>query len=110
MAGELEGRKLIAVGGSSGMGRAAAVQVVEGGGSAVIIDRDQARVTDTVDTIAAKGRAWGITADLADREQADAVGAEPEHRDCLQCNPDGYVYHFVRPEWVLSEKNGAIRA
>lgn len=33
MAGELEGRKLIVVRGTSGMGRAAAGQVVEGSGS-----------------------------------------------------------------------------
>lgn len=36
--------------------------------------------------------------------------AEPEHQDYLQRNPEGYTCHFVRPQWVLPEKNGAIRA
>lgn len=93
MAGEFEGRKLVVVGGSSGMGRAAAVQVVEGGGSAVIIGRNQAHVTDTVDTLAAKGQARGITADMADREQVDAVRKQlaDEHSDAtLLVNAAGF--------------------
>lgn len=36
--------------------------------------------------------------------------AEPKHQDYLQRNPDGHTFHFVRPQWFLSEKNGAIRA
>jgi NAD(P)-dependent dehydrogenase (short-subunit alcohol dehydrogenase family) len=94
MDGEFEGRKLVVVGGSSGMGRAAAVQVVDGGGSAVIIGRNQAHVTDTVDTLAAKGQAWGITADLADRERVDAVLKQlaDEHSDAtLLVNAAGFL-------------------
>ena len=39
-----EGRKLIVVGGSSGMGRQTAADVVAGGGSAVIVGRNPDRV------------------------------------------------------------------
>ena len=49
--GAFEGRKLIAVGGSSGMGRQSAEDVVAAGGSAVVIGRDQDRVDDTVNSL-----------------------------------------------------------
>jgi NAD(P)-dependent dehydrogenase (short-subunit alcohol dehydrogenase family) len=39
-----EGRKVVVVGGSSGMGLATAQQVVAGGGTAVITGRDQDKV------------------------------------------------------------------
>ena len=71
--GAFEGRKLIAVGGSSGMGRQSAEDVIAAGGSAVIIGRDQARVDDTVNTLSREGKAWGITADLADRDDVKRV-------------------------------------
>jgi len=71
--GAFEGRKLIAVGGSSGMGRQTAEDIVAAGGSAVIIGRDQARVEDTVSQLSRTGKAWGITADLADRAEVERV-------------------------------------
>lgn len=88
-----EGRKLIAVGGSSGMGRQTALDVVEAGGSAVIIGRDRARVDDTVNMLSQKGEAWGISADLADRDEVrrvqDTLGAE--HADAtLLLNSAGF--------------------
>jgi len=91
--GKFEGRKLIVVGGSSGMGRQTAEDVVAEGGSAVIIGRDQARVDDTVNAISKNGQAWGITADLADREAVkrlqDKIAAE--HADAtLLVNAAGF--------------------
>ena len=41
------GQKLVVVGGSSGMGRQTAADVVAAGGSAVIIGQDLAKVDDT---------------------------------------------------------------
>jgi NAD(P)-dependent dehydrogenase (short-subunit alcohol dehydrogenase family) len=76
MSGMFEGRKLVVVGGSSGMGKETAADVVAGGGSAVIIGRDQARVDETVAELSKQGPAWGITADLADRSQVEAVRAQ----------------------------------
>ena len=77
------GQKLVVVGGSSGMGRQTAVDVVAAGGSAVIIGQDQARVDNTVQTLAKDGSAYGITADLADRMQAERVCQQlaDEHAD-----------------------------
>jgi NAD(P)-dependent dehydrogenase (short-subunit alcohol dehydrogenase family) len=77
------GQKLIVVGGSSGMGRQTAADVVAAGGSAVIIGEDPAKVEETVKTLAHDGVASGITADLADREQVEAVCRQlaNEHAD-----------------------------
>ena len=77
------GQKLVVVGGSSGMGRQTAEDVVAAGGSAVIIGQDQDRVDDTVRTLAKDGPAYGITADLADRMQVARVCQElaDEHAD-----------------------------
>jgi NAD(P)-dependent dehydrogenase (short-subunit alcohol dehydrogenase family) len=61
-------KKVIVVGGSAGMGRQAAANVVENGGSAVIIGRSKARVDDTVAALKDRGgHAWGIDAELTDR-------------------------------------------
>ena len=77
------GQKLVVVGGSSGMGRQTAADVVAAGGSAVIIGQDPGKVDDTVQTLAMDGKAYGITADLADREQAERVRGQlaDEHAD-----------------------------
>jgi NAD(P)-dependent dehydrogenase (short-subunit alcohol dehydrogenase family) len=91
--GAFEGRKLIAVGGSSGMGRQTAEDVVLAGGSAVIIGRDQDRVDDTVRALSGNGKAWGITADLADREDVERVqeALAVEHADAtLLVNSAGF--------------------
>jgi len=91
--GAFEGRKLIAIGGSSGMGRQTAEDVVAAGGSAVIIGRDQARVDDTVNTLSQNGKAWGITADLADRDNVRQVqeALAADHADAtLLVNSAGF--------------------
>lgn len=91
--GAFEGRKLIAVGGSSGMGRQTAEDVVMAGGSAVIIGRDRVRVEDTVNVLSQQGKAWGITADLADREDVKRVQETlaGEHADAtLLVNSAGF--------------------
>jgi NAD(P)-dependent dehydrogenase (short-subunit alcohol dehydrogenase family) len=77
------GQKLVVVGGSSGMGRETAADIVAAGGSAVIIGQDPGKVDDTVQTLAKDGQAWGITADLADRDQVDRVCRQlaDEHAD-----------------------------
>ena len=91
--GSFEGRKLIAVGGSSGMGRQIAEDVVAAGGSAVIIGRDQTRVDDTVNTLSKNGTAWGIAADLANRDDVKRVQdtLAAEHSDAtLLVNSAGF--------------------
>ncbi|MFC7641745.1 SDR family NAD(P)-dependent oxidoreductase [Streptosporangium lutulentum] len=93
MTENFEGRKLIVIGGSSGMGRETAVEVVARGGSAVIIGRDEKRVAETVAELSATRQAWGITADLADRDQVVAVQKQlaDEHDDAtLLVNAAGF--------------------
>ena len=77
------GQKLIVVGGSSGMGRQTAADVVAAGGSAVIIGVGQDKVDETVKALATDGPAWGITADLSDRMQVERVCQQlaDEHAD-----------------------------
>jgi NAD(P)-dependent dehydrogenase (short-subunit alcohol dehydrogenase family) len=77
------GQKLVVVGGSSGMGRQTAEDVVAAGGSAVIIGDDASKVDDTVRALAKEGTAHGITADLTDRMQAERVCQQlaDEHAD-----------------------------
>jgi peptide-methionine (S)-S-oxide reductase len=36
--------------------------------------------------------------------------AEPEHQDYLECYPNGYTCHFVRPEWKLPKRAEAKQA
>ena len=36
--------------------------------------------------------------------------AEPEHQDYLERYPDGYTCHFIRPEWKLPVRAGAVAA
>jgi NAD(P)-dependent dehydrogenase (short-subunit alcohol dehydrogenase family) len=67
------GQKLVVVGGSSGMGRQTAADVVAAGGSAVIIGQDPGKVHDTVQALAKDGPAYGITADLTDRMHVERV-------------------------------------
>jgi NAD(P)-dependent dehydrogenase (short-subunit alcohol dehydrogenase family) len=73
MTKNFEGRKLIVIGGSSGIGRETAAEVVARGGSAVIVGRDGMRVAKTITELGAPKRAWGITADLGDRDQVASV-------------------------------------
>jgi NAD(P)-dependent dehydrogenase (short-subunit alcohol dehydrogenase family) len=77
------GQKLVVVGGSSGMGRQTAADVVAAGGSAVIIGDTAAKVSDTVKELSKSGKAYGIAADLTDRVAVDSVCRQlaAEHED-----------------------------
>ena len=66
MGAEFDGKKVVVVGGSAGMGRQAAVDVIDRGGSAVIIGRSKERVDDTVAELAGTARQ-----SLGDRCRAD---------------------------------------
>lgn len=63
-----EGKKVIVTGGSAGMGRQVAIDIVDQGGSAVIVGRSKVRVDDTVARLTSRGgAAWGIAAERTDR-------------------------------------------
>ncbi|MEV4262623.1 SDR family oxidoreductase [Kribbella sp. NPDC049584] len=100
MTGYFEGRKLIVIGGSSGMGKQTAVDVAGQGGNVVIVGRQQDRVDQTVAELSEKSKAWGITADLADREQVKDVQQQlaAEHADTtLLVNAAGF---FIPKEFL----------
>ena len=61
MGSEFDGKKIVVVGGSAGMGRQAAFDVIDRGGSAVIIGRSKGRVDDTVAKLTGRrGQAWPV--------------------------------------------------
>jgi NAD(P)-dependent dehydrogenase (short-subunit alcohol dehydrogenase family) len=93
MKANFKGRKLVVVGGTSRIGRESAADVVAGGGSAVIIGRDQAKVDETVETLSKEGPAFGVTANLADRTQVARVQQQltDDHADAsLLINAAGF--------------------
>ena len=106
-----EGQKLVVVGGSSGMGRQTAEDVVAAGGSAVIIGQDPGKVEETVQTLIRDGKAWGITADLADRDQVERVRQQlaAEHADAtLLVNAAGLFIPTVGPFITITQSSSAM--
>jgi NAD(P)-dependent dehydrogenase (short-subunit alcohol dehydrogenase family) len=89
-----KGKKVVVVGGSAGIGRQVAVDVVDHGGSAVIIGGSNARVDDTVAALTSRrGQACGITAELTDRAAVADVRHAPSahHSDAtLLVNAAGF--------------------
>ncbi|OBH14197.1 SDR family NAD(P)-dependent oxidoreductase [Mycobacterium sp. E1747] len=89
-----DSKKVVVVGGSAGMGRQVAVDVVRHGGSAVIVGRSKDRVDHSVTELTGEGgQAWGITAELTDRAAvADVQRALSEdHSDAtLLVNAAGF--------------------
>jgi NAD(P)-dependent dehydrogenase (short-subunit alcohol dehydrogenase family) len=94
MSQEFKGKKVVIVGGSAGMGRQAALDVVDRGGSAVIIGLSKERVDDVVTELTNRqGQAWGIAAQLTDRSAvADVQHALAEHHPdaTLMVNAAGF--------------------
>ena len=76
MAQQFTGRKLVVIGGSSGIGRQAAVDIVAAGGSAVIIGRHPDKVEQAVAELSATGADWGIAADLRDPAELEKAQAQ----------------------------------
>ena len=83
MTQQFTGRKLVVIGGSSGIGRQAAADVVAAGGSAVVVGHRPDKVEQTVAELSATGAAWGIAADLRDPAELEKVQARlaDEHAD-----------------------------
>ena len=83
MAASFEGHKLVVVGGSSGIGKQVATDVVRAGGAVVVVGRREDRVARTVAELAPHGAAVGITADLLADGALDRVRAQlaDEHAD-----------------------------
>ena len=69
-----EDRKLIVIGGSSGIGRQVAAEVIENGGRAVVVGSDASKLDRT--TAELGSRATGITADLRVPADRDRLGKQ----------------------------------
>ncbi|MDQ0141833.1 SDR family NAD(P)-dependent oxidoreductase [Cupriavidus necator] len=65
MSNEFAGRKLLVVGGTSGMGLETARMVLAQGGSAVIVGNRPEKTEDARKELAALGNVWALTADLS---------------------------------------------
>lgn len=65
MSKQFEGRKLLVVGGSSGMGLETARQVLVEGGSVVIVGNRPDKTEQARRALAELGQVWAVTADLA---------------------------------------------
>ena len=74
MTAEFDGKKIVVIGGSAGMGRQAAPDVIDRGGSAVILGRSKSRVDQTVAELTdRRGQGWGIAAEPTERSAVAEV-------------------------------------
>lgn len=90
---DLEGRKLVVIGGASGMGRQTAADVIARGGSAVVVGRRGRKLDDAVAELSQSGEAWAVAADLADGDQVAEARKQlaEEHGDAtLLVNAAGF--------------------
>ena len=103
MATDFEGKKLVVIGGASGMGLKTAEDVIAAGGSAVIVGRPGQKLDDAVANLSRSGSAWSIAADLTDWDQvveAQKQLAENHSDATLLVNSAG----FVRPKPFLDHE------
>lgn len=94
MAKDFEGKKIVVIGGTSGIGLKTAEDVVAEGGSAVIVGRPGRKLDDAVASLSRSGSAWSVAADLADWDQVVETQKQLEenHADAtLLLNSAGLV-------------------
>lgn len=73
MSKEFAGKKLLVVGGSSGMGLQTARMVLEAGGSVVIVGNRPEKTEAARQELSALGQTWALTADLASEDGLAAL-------------------------------------
>jgi NAD(P)-dependent dehydrogenase (short-subunit alcohol dehydrogenase family) len=69
MKSAFENKKLLVVGGTSGIGLETARRVLAGGGSAVVVGQRASKAAEALAELSALGPAWALTADLSDPQQ-----------------------------------------
>ena len=75
--GKVRNKVVVITGGSSGIGKAAAIKIAEAGGKVVICGRDVEKLKETKKEIEAMGgKIWTYEADIADMAGADKFVAE----------------------------------
>lgn len=72
---DFTGRKIVVVGGTSGIGMAVARRVLQDGGSAVVTGRSQASAAEAVAELSGFGDVTGLSADLFDPAAVDRLRA-----------------------------------
>ncbi|MEU8732909.1 SDR family oxidoreductase [Streptomyces tendae] len=70
---DFTGRKVIVIGGTSGMGQAVAAHVLDAGGTAVVTGRTQSSADEAVTALCAHGQVVGLAADLCDPAAVDRL-------------------------------------
>jgi len=65
-----------------------------------IDDRQRQIALDTIADVDRSGR-WPGPVVTEVEPASDFWEAEPEHQDYLQRIPNGYTFHWVRPDWTL---------
>lgn len=94
-----DAKKVVVVGGTAGIGQQVAADVVDHGGSAVIVGRSKARVDDTAAQLTSRGgSAWGIAAELTDRRAiADVRRTLSEHHPDAPLLVNGAGFFIPKP-------------
>lgn len=75
MSNKFENSTVLVIGGSTGMGKATARLILEGGGQAVIVGRNPARLHLTVAELTPLGKITGIVADMVKPQDVDMLAA-----------------------------------
>jgi NAD(P)-dependent dehydrogenase (short-subunit alcohol dehydrogenase family) len=76
MNNDFAGKKLLVIGGSSGMGLETARLMLERGGQAFVTGLHKSKVEAALDTLSKYGRADGIAVDITENKQRDALIAK----------------------------------
>jgi NAD(P)-dependent dehydrogenase (short-subunit alcohol dehydrogenase family) len=70
---EFAGKKLVVIGGTSGMGRETAAMVLRRGGEAVVVGSSEGKMKETLDQLSKFGKVEGITADITDQDRRNRL-------------------------------------
>src|SRR5262245_24100081 len=104
----LDGKRALVTGASRGLGRAMAIALAESGADVVCASSKLGGAAETIESICTLGRsAWGVHADLANRDELSAMADEAErvagHIDILVNNGGSIARHpaveFPEKEW-----------
>ena len=84
----LDGRKVVVVGGGSGLGRASSIALAQFGATVVVADVNPAGAEETLRTLTAQGlKAEAVALDVTDTPQVEAVAAANADAEVLVATP-----------------------
>jgi NAD(P)-dependent dehydrogenase (short-subunit alcohol dehydrogenase family) len=83
MGNEFAGKKLMVIGGTSGMGMETAGMVLQRGGEAIVVGRSENKMNDALKHLSRYGKVEGIAADITNQDQRDTLiaGIHDRHAD-----------------------------